>query len=390
MPQLIVSENKLDEFKSRFVYFNHHQELQSFDEINWDLIPKELHFFIDNNRPHEVLSYYNAFSLYYLGAYNGNDTDQIILDTLKKLNNSQSSSIKNKIDSNMWDRLLDRSNATYSIDLNRSKKDNITQSLLHIYASSYENTEVLFILFWICQSLIGESLTPNFNSYKDCYGNYKKGVIINTILKKLKSEPNLNDFRKVIERAYYKKLRHLSSHNAATLNDDKKVIVGIDNPEVKIKYTTAFKHFYALQQVHNYIRMFINTLLIEEKILINEGVFSGISFSSEDDKKVLALIQLLPFYDIDKENNARLNTISVQLKDDFYIFKTDKEIIRLKQDDFINEWYKSTAEKEIRILSASPDIFIADSGFFTLDSPQYGSFLIHDDYTVDTINKTPF
>ena len=212
MPQLIVSENKLDEFKSRFVYFNHHQELQSFDEINWDLIPKELHFFIDNNRPHEVLSYYNAFSLYYLGAYNGNDTDQIILDTLKKLNNSQSGSIKNKIDSNMWDRLLDRSNATYSIDLNRSKKDNITQSLLHIYASSYENTEVLFILFWICQSLIGESLTPNFNSYKDRYGNYKKGVIINTILKKLKSEPNLNDFRKVIERAYYKKLKIGRAH----------------------------------------------------------------------------------------------------------------------------------------------------------------------------------
>lgn len=390
MPQLIVSESKLNEFKSRFAYFNHHQELRTFDEVNWDLIPQELRFFIENNRPYDVLSYYNAFSLYYLGAYNGSDTDHTILDTLEKLNESQCDRIKNKIDKKMWERLLDRSNATYSIDLNRSKKDNVTQSLLHMYASSYENTEILFILFWICESLIDEPLTSSFNSYKDYYGNYKKGVIINTILNKLKNVPKFNDFKNIIERSYYKELRHLSSHNAATLNDEEKVIIGIDNPDVKIKYTDAFKHFYALQQMHNYIRMLINSLLIEDKVLFNEGIFSAISFSSEEGKQVLALVQLCPFYDIDQKNNKRLNTISIYSKNNIYILKADKEIIRLKQDDFIDEWCKSSSEREIRILPAIPDVFVDDSELFTINSPQYGSFLMQDGYTVDTINRVTF
>jgi len=314
-------------------------------------------------------------------------TDLVILDALSKLTEQDKIRIKNEIttDKSLWKRLLIRSNATYNIDLNHSQDNNVTQSLLQIYSSLYENTEILFILYWICQRLIGEPLRENFNEYKDDYGNILKGKIINGILKLIKNKPKLNDFKNVIEFAYYKLLRHLSSHTSAVLDNKSRIINSIDDASVKIPYSDVFQSMYSLQQLQNHLRMFINILLIHEKDIINEGFFSAITEHYKNGNITLNLVQLAPFFNYDYENKHRIDEMSVSLIDSHYTFQTDKEIFKVEKNSLLDQWYENSGEAKIVVLSLTPDVFIEKEDNSILEHPQYGSFLVNGEYLIDQI-----
>lgn len=366
------SSKKLAEYKSRFIYFNHHQELQTFDDINWNLVPKEYRVLMQRASSYEVLAYYNSLCGFYLADVEGGEENNILLSAIEKLSEKDCEYLKKKIKETpeIWDKLLLRSNSTYNIYLDRSKSK-LTQNLLHIFSSYYENTEMLFLLFWIVQCLINEPLIENFDKYKDSYNNYKKGVLINDILKKLTKLP---EFKKIIERAYFKKLRHITFHNDAILNDDTELITSIENKNIKINYNDAFKTFYAMQQLQNFIRMFTNLLVIEDKMTMNEGIFSSFISEYKNGDLVLELIQLFPFYNYDEDNGAQIKELSVRKVDNCYIFRKQKDIISVVEEPLINKWYTSNKNKKLLISSVYPHIKNEVKTSFIVDTLEYGSF----------------
>ena len=113
-------------------------------------------------------------------------------------------------------------------------------------------------------------------------------------------------------------MRHLCFHNAAELNNENRQIIGIENPKIQVNYEEAFESFYALQQLHNYLRLFATTLLIEEKNIANEGVFNAATVYFQDARSQLVLLQLSPFYEYDSENNKQIKEICVEEEENFF------------------------------------------------------------------------
>ena len=78
---------------------------------------------------------------------------------------------------------MKKAHSTYQIDFDRRIGNKISQSMLHIYSSAYENTEYLYTLYWIAQALKGQILTSNFDKYKDRAGRISKGLLIKDIVR---------------------------------------------------------------------------------------------------------------------------------------------------------------------------------------------------------------
>lgn len=302
MNNYVISEAKLEERRSRFAYFNHHQELGTYEKIDYDLIPQEFLYFIRNNKPYESLSYRNAHLIFNMLEHKNLKVDAALIDLLTLFSDTEDIALKDAInaDIGLWDRLLDRSKATYRIDFNLDKGKIVTQSILHIYSSAYENTEALKVLYWIIQTLTGKTLSTDFKKFNNKYGEFSKGLIITDISKQLGKNTKLAQFKNVVESAYYKKLRHSSSHNDALLDDNKKIVVNINYSSKKNPYTKVFKSLYAIQQLHNFIRMYVNFLMLEEENsqLVNEGFIGAFTeVSEESNSMVLSLLQLDTFFD---------------------------------------------------------------------------------------------
>lgn len=268
---LKYSQEKIKKLKSKFIYFNHHQELDSFDKMDDQYIPQEFKFFANQNRPYTVLSFYNFYYAQMLNEAEGHKINKVLTSVLGALSEDNQKELRNKIiEYDTFDPLLKKSKATYQIDLDRSKGNNVTQSLLHIFASAYENTECLYLLNWISMGLNHEPMQIEFDMYKDSYGNIRKGKLITELVKALKKYP---EFQDIVKKAYNKKLRNLCAHNAAMLDNQTRMIIGIDDAKIQISYEEAFQSFFSLQQLHNYIRMFANLILTDEDEIKNEGFF---------------------------------------------------------------------------------------------------------------------
>lgn len=176
------------------------------------------------------------------------------------------------------------------------------------------------VLYWICQSLVGQTLITNFENYKDRFGNILKGKLTKGIIELIGNQPAFEAFKQIIEEAYYSQLRHLPSHNSAKLDEDNEMIISIDQPDIKISYEKAYQSLYSLQQLQNHTKMLLNNLFIDKDKIINEGVIGVLfAFTNEGDES-LFLIQLEPFFNNDIANSKEVNTISVILKDGHYIF----------------------------------------------------------------------
>ena len=374
----IYSQDKLNRFKRRFVHFNHTQELQKYSEEDLEYYPQEYRYFMKNNKAYDTLAYCNAIYFDYLTQVDNPEINGHIARIIGSLESKKKEEIKTIIvKQNTIIPLLKRARATYQIDFNRSSGNKVTQSLLHIYSSAYENTESLFILKWIVEGIQNKPLTTNFDRYKDKYGNILKGNLLNSIFKESKK---FTDFSKILNNAYNKKMRHLCFHNAAELNNENRQIIGIENPKIQVSYEEAFESFYALQQLHNYLRLFATTLLIEEKNITNEGVFNAATVYFQDEKSQLLLLQLSPFYEHDSDNNKQIKEICVEEEGDFFNFFSNKEIIRIKKDPMISRWYQDKIDTTINIAPAYPDIYEEGTQLMILRTKEYGAFAVGSGY----------
>lgn len=376
----IHSQDKLNRFKRRLVHFNHTQELQKYSEKDLEYYPQEYRYFMKNSKAYDTLAYCNAIYFDYLSQVDNPEINGHIARIIRSLETKKKEEIRTIIvKKNIITPLLKRARATYQIDFNRSADNNVTQSLLHIYSSAYENTESLFILKWIVEGIQNKPLTTNFDRYKDKYGNILKGNLLNSIFKESKK---FADFSKILNNAYNKKMRHLCFHNAAELNNENRQIIGIENPKIQVSYEEAFESFYALQQLHNYLRLFATTLLIEEKNITNEGVFNAATVYFQDENSQLLLLQLSPFYEHDSDNNKQIKEICVEEEGNFFNFFSDKEIIRIKKDSLISKWYQEKVDTTINIAPAYPDIYVEGTQFMILRTKEYGTFAVGPGYEV--------
>ena len=164
----IYSQDKLNRFKRRLVHFNHTQELQKYSEEDLEYYPQEYRYFMKNNKAYDTLAYCNAIYFDYLNQVGNPEINGHIARIIGSLETKKKEEIKTIIvKQNTIIPLLKRARATYQIDFNRSAGNKVTQSLLHIYSSAYENTESLFILKWIMEGIQNKPLTTNFDRYKD-------------------------------------------------------------------------------------------------------------------------------------------------------------------------------------------------------------------------------
>lgn len=379
------SSVKVKNLKNRYIYYNHIMELRRIDENDLEYIPKEYRYFMKNNIAYDTLGYYNSIYFDYLEQADEKKINNIIIETFNNIKNEKSEEIKRAIiDHEIMTPLLKKARATYQIDFDRSGGDKITHSLLHIYSSAYENTECLYILKWIIEGLHNKPLTRNFDSYKNNYGNIEKGRLLNDIIRESKSIP---DFNNILKKAYNKKLRHLCFHNAVELDDEKKHIIGIEDSKIKISYKEAFNSLYALQQIHNYIRLSASTLVIEKEYIVNEGVFNSATIFYEEDKSQLYLLQLFPFYEYDLNHNEQLNEIHVKEDDSYYIFYSNKNIIKIEKNSLITQWYQDKKDTHISVVAAYPDIYEKDESMFVMRTREYGDFIFGSSYEVNIIFK---
>lgn len=380
------SFTKLKNIKSRYMYYNHTMELQRIDEDDFELIPKEYRYFMKNDKSYETLDYYNAMYFDYLEQAEDESINSIIIDTFNKIKPEKIEEIRKAIiDHDIMEPLLKRAKATYQIDFDRSNGDKVSHTLLHIYGSAYENTECLYILKWIIEGIHNQPLTSNFDLYRDKYGNIEKGKLLNNILNESISIP---DFNNLLKKAYNKKIRHLSFHNACELNNEQNLIIGIENPTIQISFKEVFHSFYSLQQLHNYIRLSASILVIEKNYIINEGIFHAATISYEEDDNQLNLLQLFSFYEYDLNNDEQIKEISVKEDDNNgYVLYTDKDIITIHKNSLITQWYEEKKETPIRIVAAYPDIFEADEELFIMRTKEYGDFIYGSSYEVKVIFK---
>lgn len=388
MNNYVISETKLEERRSRFAYFNHHQELGTYEKIDYDLIPQEFLYFIRNDKSYESLSYRNAHLMFNMFKHKNSKVNAALIDTLTLFSDTEDIALKNAInaDVGLWDRLLDRSKATYSIDFNRDKGKIVTQSILHIYSSAYENTEVLKVLYWIVQAITGQALAKDFKKFNNKYGEFSKGLIITDIFKQLGRDTKLAKFKNVVESAYYKNLRHLSSHNDALLDDNKKIVVNINDSSKKIPYTKVFKSLYAIQQLHNFIRMYVNFLMLEDdnSQLVNEGFIGAFTeVSEEDNSLVLSLLQLDTFFDYDQNSCQRIDCLEVTNEKNVLSVSSDsKSIIQIEKDLTLIDWFRATENHSIQIRRVEFDIFENMEDEYILNFGQYGRYITNDFYLV--------
>lgn len=368
------------------MHYNHTMELQRIDEDDFELIPKEYRYFIKNDKSYETLEYYNAMYFDYLEQAEDESINSIIIDTFNKIKPEKIEEIRKAIiDHDIMEPLLKRAKATYQIDFDRSNGDKVSHTLLHIYGSAYENTECLYILKWIIEGIHNQPLTSNFDLYRDKYGNIEKGKLLNNILNESISIP---DFNNLLKKAYNKKIRHLSFHNACELNNEQNLIIGIENPTIQISFKEVFHSFYSLQQLHNYIRLSASILVIEKNYIINEGIFHAATISYEEDDDQLNLLQLFSFYEYDLNNDEQIKEISVKEDDNNgYVLYTDKDIINIHKNSLITQWYEEKKETPIRIVAAYPDIYEADEELFIMRTKEYGDFIYGSSYEVKVIFK---
>lgn len=384
---LKYSQDKIQKLISKFIHYNHYQELGSFDEMNLEYIPQEFRFFAIQNRPIAALNFYVFNYGLMLNEVDGKEVNKVLLNILESLSKENQEELRRKlIEYNTFDSLAKKSKATYQIDLDRSKGNRVTQSLLHIFASAYENTECLYILNWMSMGLNNKPMKINFNNYKDSYGNVTKGRLINNLIRSIKNYP---EFREIVKIAYNKKLRNLCAHNAAMLNDQSRMIIGIDDPTIQISYEEAFQSFYSLQQLHNYVRMFANLILIDDEEVKNEGIFSAITIGNKDGTKELALLQLFPFFHFDQQADAKLRRVTIKADDNSYnIFSSDKNLFNTKKNEILKSWIENDVPKKIAIYSAYPDIYeesdMEELGKF---STQFGEFICNFEYQVEVEYK---
>lgn len=371
----IYSPEKVKIFKSKLMHFNHTQELQKFDKKDLDYYPEEFQYFGKNNKSYDTLAYCNAIYFDYLSQIERPEINSLIARVIGGLEKEKIAEIKTAIvEQSIAIPLQKRARATYQIDLDRSAGDRFTHSLLHIYSSAYENTEALFVLKWIMEGLQKEPLTTNFNRYRDNFGNILKGRLLSSIFKVSKNYP---DFHVLLKTAYNKEMRHLCFHNEAELNDKERKIVGIENSDIKISYKKAFESLYALQQIHNYIRLWTTILLIEEKYIVNEGIFNAGTVHFAQGDAQLFLFQLFPFYESDLRDNKKIEEIWVKEENNLLKFYTpEKEIISLKKDLVLSAWYKEKKDLTVRISAAYSDIFEDDNLLLPVRTEEYGAFAI--------------
>lgn len=374
------SSEKAKKLKQNFVYFNHNQELDSFNRMNIEYIPQEFRFLLEQNRSSEVISFYNFYYGLMLNEAEGHKINKDLAKVLSFLDENHQKELRNNIvKNNTFDPLVKKAKATYQIDLDRSKGNQVTQSLLHIFASAYENTECLYVLSWIGMGINKKSMQIEFNKFKDSFGNIKKGKLINELINAFKKYP---EFRDIIKKAYNKKLRNLCAHNAAMLDNQTRMIIGIDDDRIRISYEEAFQSFYALQQLHNYIRMYVNVILIDEEEVKKEGFFKLITFNYEDDTKELALLQLFPFIDFDQQEKSELKKVTIRSKEDSYdLISDEKIIINVIKDQALETWFENGAPEQISIYSAYPDIYKDSSTEgWTRVSTKFGNFICNFGY----------
>ena len=379
------SSAKVKNLKNRYIYYNHIMELRRIDENDLEYIPKEYRYFMKNNIAYDTLGYYNSIYFDYLEQADEKKINSVIIETFNNIKSEKFEEIKRAIiDHEIMTPLLKKARATYQIDFDRSGGDKVTHSLLHIYGSAYENTECLYILKWIIEGFHNKPLTRNFDSYKNNYGDIEKGRLLNDIIRESKSIP---DFNNILKKAYNKKMRHLCFHNAAELDDEKKHIIGIEDSKIQISYKEAFNSIYALQQIHNYIRLSASTLVIEKEYIANEGVFNSATIFYEEDKSQLYLLQLFPFYEYDLNHNEQLNEIYVKEDDSYYIFYSNKNIIKIEKNSLITQWYQDKKDTHISVVAAYPDIYEEDESMFVMRTREYGDFIFGSSYEVNIIFK---
>lgn len=387
MSDLEYSDDKVRKLKDKLYYYHHLSSLNKRDKLDLNLIPESMLYFSANNKPIDALTFYTSSLTSEIALASDTNVDYEVLVQLNNLSYAKKLKLKVRIDEDedFWDRLLDRSYSTYRLDFNRNSESKFNPTLLSVFQSSYENTEIMKILFWITQGLIDEPLIQNFSRYEDNKGNIKKGVVINDIRDKLKKKASLAEFTKIVENAYYSELRHLGAHTNAKFDDDNQTIINIDKGSVAMTYHDAIESFYSLQQLQNHLKMFANILRVDNNKIINEGIMSLGALNLADKENILALFQLKPFYENDLHNNI-VKEITIKVTDNQYVFDAEKELIRVDKNDEIDDLINIGKKlNQILIVSLTPDIFIENSNYLQL-SNEYGDFICEDYYIVENVN----
>lgn len=377
-----ISIEKIEKLKNRHIYFNHHSELRNYTQMDFTQIPQEYHYFISQDKSIEALYYYNSFYFRMLHKAENEVINQILEDTIYSLEGVSLTQLKKVIEKkNTYQLLLKKAHSTYQIDFDRRIGNKISQSMLHIYSSAYENTEYLYTLYWIAQALKGQILTSNFDKYKDRAGRISKGLLIKDIVRMYNKFP---DFQSVIKDAYHKNLRHLCFHNNAEIDDEKRRIIEIDNPTNYESFEMMYNSFYSIQQLHNYLRLFVSTLLIDKEPLTNEGLLLVATLYFNERQNELFLFQLWPFYDLDKKTQKKIKEVIIKEDGNDYIFMVnERELVRTQKDSLIDQWYVRE-NRTLYVAPIKPHIYEDEEDLFVLHSG-FGEFVFEEEYEVSNI-----
>lgn len=349
---LNISDTKLLELKKKFIYFNHHLQLNTIHEADSSRFPVEYLRLSETNKSDTVI-YYNIHMGRFIFENDKDTLNKSIGDFLDSFTDSQLVPLIKKFDENFLRKLGLRTNQSYTVELNRLKKT-VTSELITIYSSKYENEEILKILLWLSQIYKGKQITEDFGNYSDRQGKLLKGKIINDIKNNLNAIPSLHS---IIEKAYNSKLRHLFSHANMYLNQDTKEVININEPLERITFSEVYESFYAVQQLDNYIRFFVYETQIDPESIINRGIIGAYSTLSEDKTNKLVLLQLKPFFDYDMSEQSNPLEIVSELKDgNLVISSNNNELIQLPLNSSLEEWF-SVEGNSAEIQAIVPNIY---------------------------------
>lgn len=269
------------------------------------------------------------------------------------------------------------------------QNEDVTQTLINLYQSKFENEAMLTILCVMVSIRNNESLNLQLTNFQDRSGNLIKGKIINYLLNNIEFFSNHPTLKEAISKGYNAQLRNLIGHNSFQLDNENKSIKKLNDDSIQMSYEEFYQCMYQLQELQNGIINFMAWAVIDEDELKGKGVVASGHGVTEDEEPILFLYRLHPFYFVEEDEND----ISVVLKLDseyVYVFINGKINSFISLDQTISFFEKITQGKDVIVAfqylipAYDPQSYIAtlDNGIIEDGELRFylGDFHVYNEY----------
>lgn len=369
----------LADYEKAIKYLNHKLSMNELESIDTKMLPFSFKSLIKNNMLVD-LEIYNSWFIHLLINNSSSLIDKNIVELFENLTEENRLNIMGLISPSFINKLIIRERNAYTLSRGDVSNEKLSKELLLSYSYKYENTELLIMLMWIAESLNMQVLTKDFSKFQYKDGTYKKGNIINYILKKFEGN---DKFYNLVETSYNRKFRNMTSHNDFYLSEDKLTIIDINHSSNQISKQEFIDSFYSLQQLTNMIKFLVFDYESEKAVKNFSGIIGA--FSIINHPNILYIYQLQPFYELDIKKGESIKNINIVRNGSNLVSLYFNNLCIVKDlviNSYIRDWIKNP-KKRAKVISVSPNVYDVENNSTILVDNEY--LFINSGYWIENI-----